>query len=251
MTSAWIDRAGRLALAWLCLATAPAIAADETHWNALSARGYSQCLSRMQCCAGPECVETELIIGDSCGVSCSSSGCTSSIVALVDPPNYDFVVAGGTGFTGGGCKFCPAAEGLVRGRILTPGTLTLTYRQTVSAYGGPPPRLHVGVFHYHGDPRALDGLDADTVSDLVTLGLIGPEDILYSASPIGEFGVIEVTIDIAGIPESEIVVFGAGRGIVADPCPSEVPATGPWGALVLAGALAAALAAARAAARRR
>jgi hypothetical protein len=75
----------------------------------------------------------------------------------------------------------------------------------------------VSVLRYTGAPGGFDGVEAESPTDLVDLGLIVPGDILFTTTV--QSGPFEFDVDVTGIPDSEIVVFSTGSG----PVPELIP----------------------------
>ena len=113
----------------------------------------------------------------------------------------------------------------VQGQRVSPALFVVD----VSIYeGGWPPvsTTEVAVFRFSGDPNVFDGVEAMGVQDLVDLGLIASADVLAVASHTAEHDLdFEMDVDVTGLADEEIVIFGAAAGPI--PPGPDVPATAP------------------------
>jgi len=196
----------------------------------------------------PLCYDEQLEFDGQIGAACYPYDCvvhgTAYYYVPDDGPPKCFVSGLAGAWIGGDTPWATQAQ--VRGERPSADTLEII-GEIDQAYTQENP-VEVSVFRFAGDPATFTGLHVTGVSDLVDHGVITAGDVVFTMTTLGhEF---EELVDVAGIPDAEIVLLIAGEG----PTPSDspwvegVPALGPAGVVVLSGLL---LAAGYAALRRR
>lgn len=91
-----------------------------------------------------------------------------------------------------------------------------------------PGPVEVAVFRYSGDPTVFDGLEADSIQEVVDLGIINSDDIL-AVETLFNVGPFDIQVQVTGLSDEEIVIFATGDGRI----PPAVPATSTAGTAVL------------------
>jgi MYXO-CTERM domain-containing protein len=106
-----------------------------------------------------------------------------------------------------------------------------------------PGPVEVSVFRFSGDPTVFEGVDVVGVDELVALGLIQADDVLFSEVLMytaGDSVPFDFSVDVTGVPDDEIVVFAAESRVFFSSTTS-TPASSAWGlAVLVVGMLAAA-----------
>jgi hypothetical protein len=193
----------------------------------LSADGFTYCHYDAENIAGETCSDSELTLGGDCQAACAVLG------------NWGYTVATIPWGTGGNTETVEGSE-IYWTYSNTLGVRTSAEIFTLSGdcgyldehYAGPP---EIAVFRFAGDPSVFDGTAAGSVSDLVELGLVEASDVLllWDCSDTGAFS---FDVDVAGVPNEELVVFAAATaipGFVTEWQP--VPAVSVVGTLALSG----------------
>ena len=101
---------------------------------------------------------------------------------------------------------------------------------SVGTFNAPPGKVEVAVFQYFGDPTVFDGLEVDSIQEVVDLGIIDSNDILAVELFLGLYDEVDMQVQVTGLSDDQIVVFAAGDGRA----PPAVPATTAVGTAVLA-----------------
>jgi len=80
------------------------------------------------------------------------------------------------------------------------------------------------VFRYSGAPEDLEGVQVESVDQLVAMGLIDAGDILFLETlpyPGGDYQFpFSFGVDVDGVPSDELVVFASETGVLLVPAVS-------------------------------
>jgi hypothetical protein len=215
----------------LAIVVAAPVEAGLSRWHCLGADDFSQCHVETKCCEDPLCTDDELAFGDICSASCGGT-CRAHTVFLYGN-GYNRIV-GHTLHEILSGNFAAGSDATVDITMVGPDTLSLEYQLVFGPGQGPPlqlplPNVRVSVFRFAGDPTIFEGLAVFNVLELVSLGIIDHDDVLFSENLTGDGSVGAAEVDVAGIPAAEIVVIASGNGVVPSVCPfPPVPATGQW-----------------------
>ncbi|RKZ08169.1 hypothetical protein DRQ32_09365 [bacterium] len=197
---------------------------------------FASCGVRVECSPGT-CSDDVFEIGSGCSASCSATGgpavCNAQINANTSPEIWaldSFLTLYLEGDT-----FNVQASFDATGERLSPDLLQLSGRidiyisnSSASLLGGV---LELAVFRYSGAPGDLEGVQVESVNQLVAMGLIDADDILFIETfpyAMSELHLpFSYGVDVSGIPSDEIVVFASESGVTL------VPAISGLGLLVL------------------
>jgi hypothetical protein len=142
-----------------------------------------------------------------------------------------------------GDYFLPNTHLFAEGERLSEGQFVVS-GEHLRVEGG---ALELAVLRYSGGPSELEDQHIGSVDDMVDLGLIAPEDILFVKSDfaathddpkdVGSPSSFSFEVAVTGIPDAEIAVFVSGVGVerpnCSPNCADPVPAMGPLAAVVL------------------
>jgi len=143
------------------------------------------------------------------------------------PPYMAPAGAASTGMTVEGIRVSP--EVLELNGVIDAGA----WDPSVELEPGP---VELSVFRFAGDPNVFDGVEVTSVTELVTLGLIQADDILFQ-----EVHTYEVeddlyyfggSVDVTDLPSDEIVVFVA-ESDVSFTSSAVIPTSSLWGVALL------------------
>lgn len=91
--------------------------------------------------------------------------------------------------------------------------------------------VEVALLRFSGDPTEFEDVYVESLAGLIAIGVVDPSDVLFSevvSYSVGPSLNVEYDVDVAGVPDEEIVLFVAEREIVF------VPAMSTGAALLLA-----------------
>jgi len=228
-------RPTRCALMVVALLIASSLAlAGVPQGHAFAALDFGQARAQTACFGQPPCFDEAFEdVGDNTAwASCFDS--VPNIPACLSDSRggqrWDLDVFNGFLYPGGGDIF-PVQNGISVEATLTGDELTLTGE---AHFDYPPIGLvQFALLHYTGDPRDLEGVVVDGLQDLLEQGIVTQGQVLYS-STYTEQTDIDMTVDVSGIPASQIVIYGYGVGPAP---PNSVPASSNTATLVLIAAL--------------
>jgi hypothetical protein len=215
----------RIAVLVLLLLSTGTVARAE--WNSASSTTFTLCSVAATCLGAPLCSGSTLGIGEGCYEICGDSvpgtecGATSHTWSEIG-----WYTTGG-GFAGNGGTYDdllpPTNSDLtVSGNRLSDELFVVDVLHQTSGEGFF--RAEVSLVRFDGDPLAFSGLHVTGVDQLVTLGLIGENDILFFAEAADFTTPSQFEVDVTGLPDEELVLFVIEEGISIP-----TPATSLWG----------------------
>jgi hypothetical protein len=220
-----------LAIAGLVLSTGIA-RAEGPRGHAFSAWDFGQARAETSCPQQESCFETAFQdLGDlTAWASCYNQNLDAPRCVADFRGGQFFALDYGTGFIPVGCTGdCFPGYTAISVQGTKDGNVFMLDGSAIVTLGG---RMELAVLKYTGNPTALAGVVVNGVQELVSQGIVRPDEILYSASfeqpgqtPISE------RINVTGIGVGAIVIYGYGEG--PPPPGDEVPAASPVGLTVL------------------
>jgi hypothetical protein len=187
-------------------------------WNGVSSTAFTQVFVRTDCPGQPPCQEDDFGILEESSAECWG----------YNDPVLDQCLAWGWSDIGwsldGRAGFFPTVGDTDYSNILyVSGQRVSPELFTASSYLSSPEidisPQEVAVIRYSGDPYAFDGVEAAGVADLVSLGLIGADDVLAVATYTA-YGNFQLDADVTGLSDDEILIFATGDGPVAEITPA-------------------------------
>jgi hypothetical protein len=217
----------------LVLFAAPVAANNVSHWDGLAALEFSQCYVHTTLGNAAPCQDDLLVVGDGCSLLCASAipgeppfgaGGYTSHSTIDNQLGWRFAGLSGysSGDLGAGTSATVEAERISAEALMLTGTIETFSYQPV------PTPVELAVFRFDGDPTIFDGMEIRSVHDLVADGIILGSDILFVHVYHGDHGPVAEEIEVVGVPDEEIVLFGAAKGFIP------IPAVSSWGAVLLA-----------------
>jgi hypothetical protein len=207
---------------------------SEQRWNSLSSPAFTQCLARTDCVEEPPCSESVVALLDDCSARCGSPGAGGRDHCWTDTVSSTTWTT--TGFSSVG--ICPGWDTNVVSRLHVTGERLdeATFHLRAQADFFLNEQVEVAVFRFDGDPLVFDELEFSTAIDLVLLGIIQPDDILFQGTLAFPGGPdeLEENIDVTGIPDSEIVILASGTEPDFSCSSIPVPASSPVGMALVA-----------------
>ena len=203
-------------------------------WSSMSSPGFTRCEAQTECPFEQPCDLEFLELGASCGALCQDEQTPGTPCVASSFAEIGWGINGAAGhFPCPGDTF-PGTDATVSGRRSSDGEFEIT--AFVKTTGVFPKIVEISLFRFAGDPFVFEGLDLTSVSELVDLGLIDQDDVLFVTEIDGD-GQLSETVDISGIPDDGLILFAAGDGPLRTDHGCPVPAMTPWGAAALFGAL--------------
>lgn len=221
-----------MGLCWSSAVLAFLVASNATAgYLAMNSESFSYCATSTACFGSTTC-QDHLLDEETCQSYCFDGGGCESSGTLAGVVWSQFYASGSSGWWSGDIGY-PDSNLQAVGELESPDLLTLT---VASDLVDETAHAELAVFRFDGDPNDVDGLQFESVDDLVDLGIIDSGDILYVQSEFPfEYTEVDLEIDVSGVPASVIVVMVAGDGAGH---PNYVPAVSPWVAVGLGLALA-------------
>jgi hypothetical protein len=198
----------------------------RAEWNTAGSPGFTYCLAVVNCAPGEHmCTDSALGIATDCYAVCGAQPLgigPGFCIGVTDAEAHtDWQILGGGNNESLG-YFLLSAQGTLE----TPELFTIS--STSNHDGGGDVEMELSVFRYAGDPSAFDGVQVLSVNELVDLGLIARDDILFVTDLPDGLQHLSFDVDVTGVPANEIVLFGVGREDFTG-----VPALGVWGGVAL------------------
>ena len=211
----------RLALTALLLLVSPAWA----NFSSISSDSFSYCYFEAENVDGENCVISEYVPGGDCGGGCIVPGSYGHVTGELawEVSGEGETILGDVGYWA-----AVTVDGVRMSADMFMVSGACAYADP--QFAGPP---EVALFRFDGDPSVFDGTSVVSVSEFVTLGLIDASDVLlvHDCATQGQF---DLEVDVAGIPDEELVVFSGGRVVPGNVPDSPVPAVSLLGTVVLA-----------------
>jgi hypothetical protein len=207
------------------------VVADTNRWNTLSSPTFTQALLRMECPFQTPCHESAFAIGADSEVFCPGN---------VDDPVPMICAAEARGKLGWEMRGFAGAYPS-DGPCGTPGGTQAEFhgfRNSPENFGVSgvvshdmlPASVELAVLRFSGDPTIFDGVEATTVTDLVTMGLIAESDILFLLTFDNWGDEFVEDVDVTGLADEEILLYSIGIGPIPE---YDVPATTTTGTVTL------------------
>jgi hypothetical protein len=205
-------------------------AAAPTRWNGFTSLAFTQGFVRTSCPYEEPCQNDAFELNGDLNVHCpgfpgrpSLFGMCAADVAANALDEWMLYGFAGRYPTGGevpsGTAVLAIAERVDADLFVVTGS--------ASSVNAAPGRAQVAVFRYFGDPTVFDGLEVESIEDVVDLGIIAADDVLAEQTIVEIYGEIELQVQVTGLADDEIVVFATGEGF---PIAVPVPATSAAGA---------------------
>lgn len=211
----------------------PGIHAANREFSMFKTPQYGYCQARLDCEPGSTaCDKTGLSV--SCSVDCHNN-CegVGNFTSALGPWTFHSQT-----YWSFGDYLQSVTEIGVQGQRLSDESFAVS-----GSYSRPPGgALELAVVRYPALASDLDGLKFGSVYDLVNLGVIEPEDVLFVENDFVTTGDPDdgmalpyyFEVDVTGLPDDQIAVLASGIGIEMPFCePLCVPALGPLAAVVL------------------
>jgi len=190
------------------------------NFSGLSSVGFSNCYVEAKNTDGATCSDSEFVLGGSCAANCFVPAADAEISG--QPPWEIYGVS--NSFHG---------DSVHSSLIYLQAVRSEPEFVTVSGFCSPDlSGAEVALFRFGGDPSVFDGTAAMSVTEFVALGWIDATDVLFVYDCSGSTQ-IDVDVDVDGIPDEELVIFGfapTSAGTVDGP---PVPALSTTAAVVL------------------
>ena len=182
-----------------------AAVAEANGWNVLGSPGFTQVFVRTECPGQAACQNDVFSTTDNSFAYCFGSGPSPCVVNA-----YSSV-----GWSVGGLAGLVAVDhidgtftGLVGERVSARGFLVDGFVDLTLGLSG---TVEVAVLRFSGEPTVFEGVEAASVYDLVSLGLIGNADVL-AVTTVAVQGPIALEADVNGLADHEILLFAAATG---------------------------------------
>ena len=201
--------------------------AEVNHWNGLASAGFTQGFVRTDCpgqtpCQSDAFDEHDIAVHCPFGIPQLPFTCTVQTTGIIG-----WRLNGLAGhLPGPGGDAVVATIAFLSGERIDADLFVVDGQ--VSGSGASMGIVEVAVFRYSGDPTVFIGLEAESIQDVVDLGIISSDDVLAVDTFVRD-DPIDMQVQVTGLSDDEIVVFAAGDGRI----PPLVPATNTVGAVLL------------------
>lgn len=215
------DAVSRLTIVMLTLLLASSVGSVDSgtpRWNGVTSTTFTQAFARTECAGQSACQDDDFGILEASFAECWGfddpvlDGCEAATWSEIG-----WMLDGRVGYFPSAGDTDHATVVYVSGQRVSPELFTAScYVSSPELEVSP---QEVAVIRFAGDPTAFDGVEATGVADLVSLGLIGTDDVLAVATYTAN-GTFQLDADVTGIPDGEILIFGAGDGPVPEITPA-------------------------------